>query len=281
MERQITSRIINALWTAQRIVILGGMPCYDRPAPDEQGPTSRVNKRALRRPALGFGPAEGEYCVNGRMWYIMHIAPSKVGYQFWSSRRWGRTAAPPGMFELGRGPYEGITYRVLRDASFSQEYPLIQHAHDRRRLSSRVFRLLFDFSMGIEPLLTCCARIQDVITSSVNVWTAAGGNRYSANFANQRFLDEFGRDDFGNPGDRVTSESGSPVDWTFTIPVSFSPSSPFLHLSISSLSLSTIIVLHPSLRLLTVSPPPLTPSTPPGLLFSLFLLPSRPCSLLV
>ncbi len=93
MTRQINARIVNALWRAMRVVILGGMPCNSDPG-------------------LGTGPTEGWHCVDGRSWFLMYLAPDDTGYDILSKRRWGWTAAPPGMFELGKGPYQGISHQV-------------------------------------------------------------------------------------------------------------------------------------------------------------------------
>lgn len=93
MRAQVNAWIIDRIWRAQRIMILGGMGCEESPD-------------------LGRGPLEGWHCVDGKSWFLISLQSSDQGYALWSPRRWGYTAAPAGMDQLGKGAYEGITHRV-------------------------------------------------------------------------------------------------------------------------------------------------------------------------
>ncbi|KAI5457856.1 hypothetical protein BGZ63DRAFT_433443 [Mariannaea sp. PMI_226] len=88
----VTAKAINTLWTAQKVFIVGGVPC------DFNG--------------LGSGPQEAKFCrSDNTAWYLYFWHEGNFGSQY------GWVTQPPGMDMLGSGDYANITLQNVISSS--------------------------------------------------------------------------------------------------------------------------------------------------------------------
>jgi hypothetical protein len=90
-DSMVTSKAINALWSEQKVFIMGGGPC------DDSG-------------GIGSGPQDAKLCRNNQAWYLYfwhegNGNPTNAG-------QWGYVTSPPGLNLLGSNDYQNITVEV-------------------------------------------------------------------------------------------------------------------------------------------------------------------------
>jgi hypothetical protein len=87
----VTSKAITALWSEQKVFIMGGGPC------DNSG-------------GIGSGPQEAMICRNNQAWYL-YFWHEGNGH-FLSASQWGYVTSPPGLNLLGSNDYQNVTVAV-------------------------------------------------------------------------------------------------------------------------------------------------------------------------
>lgn len=96
MSDVIIAKVIDMFWSELEVFILGGQPCHG-----ESG--------------LGIAPAEGTYCLEGKMYSIYYWKANTIGFDILSEHKWGWVTNPPGMVDsLGKknSIYERIPWQV-------------------------------------------------------------------------------------------------------------------------------------------------------------------------
>jgi hypothetical protein len=87
----VTSKAINALWSEQKVFILGGGPC------DDSG-------------GIGSGPQGAMICRNNQAWYLYFWHEGNKNP--FTDGQYGYVTSPPGVNVLGSGDYQNITVEV-------------------------------------------------------------------------------------------------------------------------------------------------------------------------
>ena len=87
----VTSKAINALWSQQKVFIMGGGPC------DDSG-------------GIGSGPQKAKICRNNQAWYLYFWHEGSK--DFLSESQYGYVMSPQGANLLGSGDYQNITVEV-------------------------------------------------------------------------------------------------------------------------------------------------------------------------
>ncbi|KAI9803551.1 MAG: hypothetical protein M1825_001894 [Sarcosagium campestre] len=104
----MTAAAINTLWRAQKVFILGGIPC-------------NVSL------GIGDGPDEAYYCKEGKaywLYYWREFDGPKLGKILginWGKKQWGQADKPPGLDQLGKsdtsGDYSAINVQSIINSS--------------------------------------------------------------------------------------------------------------------------------------------------------------------
>jgi len=92
----VTSKAINALWSEQKVFIMGGGPC------DDSG-------------GIGSGPQEAKICRNNQAWYL-YFWHEGNGH-FLSESQYGYVTSPQGVNLLGSGDYQNVTVADILNSS--------------------------------------------------------------------------------------------------------------------------------------------------------------------
>ena len=111
----LKAHVVNALWKAQKVFILGGGACGDN-----QG--------------IGAGPQEASYCHNGKAWYLYYLKPLETSPPVLIQKPLRVVGAPPGLENLGQGVWPSLNATdVIRSSVAAYEdgnYNFTSHMKD-------------------------------------------------------------------------------------------------------------------------------------------------------
>lgn len=100
MNTMLMAKAVNSLWRKQKVFIIGGGPCDEKPGHDKG--------------TLGEGPKDGRLCRDGKAWYL-YFWKERSGIVL-NAEQWGWVEKPPGAENFGKDIYKGISIPVRHDS---------------------------------------------------------------------------------------------------------------------------------------------------------------------